>query len=61
MPIGRKELKKLYPEIYWELVERGDLESVFSNKENDKLEADAPPKKKAVSLLVSMFKPRYLA
>ena len=57
MPIGKKELKRLYPEIYRELVEKGDLESVFSNTETDKLEADAPPKKtEAVSLLVQMFR-----
>jgi hypothetical protein len=51
-----KELKRLYPEIYRELIERGELEGVFSDKEKDKLKADAPPKKtEAVSLLVSMF------
>jgi hypothetical protein len=56
MPIGKNELKRLYPEIYRELVERGDLESVFSNKEEDKLEAVVPKKTEAVSLLVNMFK-----
>jgi hypothetical protein len=53
-----KELKRLYPEIYRELIERGELEGVFSDKETDRLEAAAPPKKtktEAVSLLVSMF------
>jgi hypothetical protein len=55
MPIGKKDLKRLYPEIYRELIERGELDSVYSDKEKDKLEAAVPKKTEAVSLLVNMF------